>query len=1156
MLILKEIVIISVILILGSVGLVEISIPSWNNSSQNKSETTSGKLLERYEEKKDASDEFFFYMDLIQNRPIVIEKVRDELKSIKSDFEREYLSALLLKREGDFESSFNRLFSLLTYFPPQLSYYEELSTLAKISGNLNELSQWLITNKEKSTDPYYLYLDGLVEIQKGITSAAIKKFQSLTANGFVPKEIYFQLAYSFRTIGDYDASFRNLIEAEKLCDNNALFLPKIINLKGTIFFLSGDYDQAKKEYESALKISKDNKNRVEEIKAVSNLAIVKDQYGEIYEARGDFQQAIKMAEEIENIDLLAFLYSELGVSFTYTNNLIEARENYEKSFSLYKLLQNNERLSYLSSNIGSLYLQISNYKSALEYYSKGLKYAGENKLGLILNLTGLADVYSNESNYSKALQYYNRAKELADSIKDVSSLMKIEQGIGALYYNINRPFDALEILKKADSEVLSDELPFELIKLYSKIGTVLTSVDSLSQAETYFQNALNLSIKIGDIYSSIVLKTELAYNYFKQRNYSEALKLLSEAQSSSNEYDLIQLLGVQDLYLGQIYEAQNKIDQSIEKCLTAFQLSGSVHDYNNQIEAAYLLGRNFEKSSDVGKAENWYLTAIGLIERISTPLSLNQEIQVAHFSGLNSVYNSLAELYLDQGRGEEAFIVIDKSKSRNTKTNLERLKLLSQFKDESEYNKLIDLDWMISSGLYDEAITDSLQRVVSEIKYELVSEDKLPEEILVQKKSKTISEMQEKLNETDNILSAYIGEKFLTLINLNSRGLSFEKLNIGRDSLLSMLKAVSPIYQSDMESEEIYINEDLFAFNALAAYALYETVFKDFLSRIPTKSNLIVSFPPELVKLPIEMLVTEWNDGESPFFYDDKKFLLDEYQISYTPSAGIYFIQMDKPEYNNNQNLLIGDPFISNVEYALSVRSGLVDDSPSRARNILLFPLEYSQDEIESIDKMISNNLIFVSNEATESNFKQNAPGSDVVHISTHSFLLKDQPLIFFSSQEDQNDDGFLELGEIVQLNLKSELVVLSSCRSGLGKVDVAEGIIGMQKAFFEAGSKSVIVSLWDVNDKYTSYFMRDFYTHLAEGKSKSAALRQAKLDFIRNYSANPYYWSAFVLAGNPSSIKLEQSSSFSILHFLGILLLIGGLYYLIIKRRLKNYSN
>ena len=930
------------------------------------------------------------------------------------------------------------------------------------------------------------------------------------------------------------------------------YFSKINNLKGTIFFLSGEYEQAKKFYQYALDLSEKNGNSVEEIKAIANLAIIKDQYGEIYEARGDFQKAIKMAEEIENVELLAFLYSEIGVSFTYTSNLIEARENYKKSFLLYEQMRNDERLSYLSSNIGSLFLQISNYKSAIEYYNKGLKYSGENKLGQILNLTGLADVYSNESNYAKSLKYYNRAKEIADSIKDVSSAIKIDQGIGALYYNINRPFDALELLKKSDSNISSDESPFELIKLYSKIGTVLTSIDSISQAETYFQKGLKLANKYGDIYSSIVLKTELAYNYFKQANYNDATKLLSEAQTSSKEYELTQLLGLQELYFGKIYEAQNKVDKSIEKYLTAFQLSGSVHDYNNQIEAAYLLGRNYEKKNH-SKSEEWYLTAIDINEKISSPLSLNQEIQIAHFSGVSSVYNSLAELYLLQGRGEDAFVIIDKSKSRNTKTNLDRLKLLSHIKDQADYNKLIDIQWMISSGLYDNAISDSLSEIASGIKNKLVSENNLFEEVLIQKKSKTIKDMQEKLGENDYIVTAYIGNNFLTLFNLNSGELSYEKINIGRDSLLAMLKSISPIYQSSAESEEIYVNEDLFSFSALAAYQFYEKVFKDFLSRIPKESNLIVSLPPELVKLPIEMLVTEWNDGESPYFYSDKKFLLDKYQISYTPSAAIYLIQMDKSEHGNNQNLLIGNPFIDNAEYSLSVRSGIVDVNPSSSRNILLFPLEYSQAEINSIDNTIDNNLIFMSNEATESNFKQNAPSSNVVHLSTHSFLIKDQPLIFFSSQEDEKDDGFLELGEIVQLNLKSELVVLSSCRSGLGKIDVAEGIIGMQKAFFEAGSKSVIFSLWDVNDKYTSYFMRDFYEHLAEGKSKSDALRQAKLDFIKNYSANPYYWSAFVLSGNPSALKLEQASSFGILHFLGILFLFVGLYYLIIKKRLTN---
>ena len=150
------------------------------------------------------------------------------------------------------------------------------------------------------------------------------------------------------------------------------------------------------------------------------------------------------------MELLAFLYSELGVSYTYTNNLVEARKNYENSYSIYKLMKNNERLSYLSANIGALFLQISNYKSALKYYNEGLDYAGENKLGKILNLTGIADVYSNESNYSKALEYYDQAKELADSIKDIPSILKIDGGIGALYFNINRPLIALEILKTGE----------------------------------------------------------------------------------------------------------------------------------------------------------------------------------------------------------------------------------------------------------------------------------------------------------------------------------------------------------------------------------------------------------------------------------------------------------------------------------------------------------------------------------------------------------------------------------------------------------------------------------------------------------------------------------------------------------------------------------
>ncbi|MDX1373798.1 MAG: tetratricopeptide repeat protein, partial [Nitrososphaeraceae archaeon] len=338
---------------------------------------------------------------------------------------------------------------------------------------------------------FSLFLKGLVESEKGNTDSSITTIENLIKNGFSQKEIYYQLASAQRKVGNYEGAFTSLVKAEMMSENDDSFLSKIIVLKGTLFFLSGNYEKAKGEYETSLKLSKQSGNTVEEIKSLANLGIIKDMYGEVDDARQDFLTGIEMAKEIENAELLAFLYSELGVSFTYTNNLIEARQNYEQSYEMYRSLHNNERLSYLSANIGSLFLQISNYKSALNSYTEGLSFAGDNKLGKILNLTGIADVYSNESNYSKALEYYDKAKEVADSIKDIPSIIKIDEGIGALYFNINRPAMALESLIKADSLATQHQMLFEQIKLYSNIGTVLTSMDSLEQAEIYFEKGLN-----------------------------------------------------------------------------------------------------------------------------------------------------------------------------------------------------------------------------------------------------------------------------------------------------------------------------------------------------------------------------------------------------------------------------------------------------------------------------------------------------------------------------------------------------------------------------------------------------------------------------------------------------------------------------------------
>ncbi|MDX1372866.1 MAG: tetratricopeptide repeat protein, partial [Nitrososphaeraceae archaeon] len=390
----------------------------------------------------------------------------------------------------------------------------------------------------------------LLHFSKGDYENSILQLVESTDTTNTSKEILYLLAANYRGLGDYEKGLQELIKAKKLCESDNIFLPKIYNSMGSFYYLSSYYNKAMDMYTKSIAIAENNGNYIEYIKALGNLAIIDDIYGEVDEARQKLNAAIKKAELIQNTELLAFLYSELGVSLTYTNNIVEARINYTKSFNLYKEINNKERLAYLSSNIGSIYLQQSNYDAALRSYENGLKLAGTNVLAQTLNLIGLADVYSNISNYSKALEYYEKANALADSVNDVSSLIKIDEGIGALYFNTNRSENALKFLLRAEKKINEDFLPYEAAGLYYEIGVVLTSMNNLKSAEDYLKKGIEITERTEDIYNNIVLKTELAHVLINSNNLSEASKLLSEVYKRSQEYDLVQLMALQNLYLG------------------------------------------------------------------------------------------------------------------------------------------------------------------------------------------------------------------------------------------------------------------------------------------------------------------------------------------------------------------------------------------------------------------------------------------------------------------------------------------------------------------------------------------------------------------------------------------------------------------------------
>ena len=146
------------------------------------------------------------------------------------------------------------------------------------------------------------------------------------------------------------------------------------------------------------------------------------------------------------------------------------------------------------------------------------------------------------------------------------------------------------------------------------------------------------------------------------------------------------------------------------------------------------------------------------------------------------------------------------------------------------------------------------------------------------------------------------------------------------------------------------------------------------------------------------------------------------------------------------------------------------------------------------------------------------------VYFATHSFINNENPelsgIVFSMIDENGKDqDGFLRVGDIFSLKLSAEMVVLSGCRTGLGKEIKGEGLVGMTRGFMYAGAKRVVVSLWDVKDEETSELMANFYREMLGTKklSPASALRQAQISMLKDRRwQNPYFWATFTLQGEP----------------------------------------
>jgi CHAT domain-containing protein len=163
-----------------------------------------------------------------------------------------------------------------------------------------------------------------------------------------------------------------------------------------------------------------------------------------------------------------------------------------------------------------------------------------------------------------------------------------------------------------------------------------------------------------------------------------------------------------------------------------------------------------------------------------------------------------------------------------------------------------------------------------------------------------------------------------------------------------------------------------------------------------------------------------------------------------------------------------------------------------------------------------------VRSSATETNFKNsNLENYRFIHLATHGTVNMESPDlsgVYFKQFDsgDESEDGILYVGEIYGLSINAELVVLSACETGLGKINRGEGVMGLGQAFAYSGADNLILSLWKVADHSTSLLMKSFYDANINNEEAtfSSSLRKAKLDLINSDYSAPFYWAPFILWG------------------------------------------
>ncbi len=377
-----------------------------------------------------------------------------------------------------------------------------------------------------------------------------------------------------------------------------------------------------------------------------------------------------------------------------------------------------------------------------------------------------------------------------------------------------------------------------------------------------------------------------------------------------------------------------------------------------------------------------------------------------------------------------------------------------------------------------------------------------------------ISALQKNLNKNNAILEYYIVKNKLYVFTITQDHFYLDRIKLKYP--------VNDLVKS-FRSSLLNLNYKEYL---KTSYSLYKILIGPCRYYLEDVSKIYIIPDGILNYLPFEALLSRKIKQQAADF-SSLPYLIRKYDISYQFSASLLAkTKLRSNKIKEDGFIGIAPVFDANEKGKKGINSFFISQNSSRSITVgkkIYSALPETEKEVKEITNLFLNKNkhaeYFLRDRAKEDLLKSdNIKKYNFIHLATHGFINEQKPKLsgILFTNEDKKEDGILYSNEIYNLNLNADLVVLSSCESGLGKILNGEGIISLTRGLLFAGARNVIVSLWQVADRSTSQLMIEFYRKILSGENFSSALRQAKLKLIENRKYSyPLEWGPFILVGD-----------------------------------------